>query len=265
MLMQADHDYHLHTFLSRCSADPEQTVASLAAYGKANGLRHLCITDHFWDALVSGASDWYTGQDLEHIRQSLPFLEDQGIAISFGCEAEMDQALRFGVAPCHYDCFAFINVALTHMHMGGFTRPQDLNGARERADCLLSRLNALFEMALPFEKIGLAHLTTHHLGQGVAGGHLAVLDHISFKEWCALMERAAGLGCGIELNIRAVTDDPVILRPYLAAKACGCKFFLGSDAHHPSALTQAPEVFRGMIYLLDLREADRYRFPGAKA
>jgi len=38
MLMQADHDFHLHTFLSSCSADPEQTVDRLIAYGRENGV-----------------------------------------------------------------------------------------------------------------------------------------------------------------------------------------------------------------------------------
>lgn len=72
------------------------------------------------------------------------------------------------------------------------------------------------------------------------------------------MRRAARLGCGIELNACAVSDLEPVLRPYRIAKDCGCRFYLGSDAHHPQALTTAVGSFRTMIRLLALTEEDRF-------
>lgn len=258
MQMQADHDFHLHTFLSACSADPEQTVNRLIAYGRENGLRHLCITDHFWDALVPGASDWYRRQDLPHLQRSLPLPSCPDIQLSFGCEADMDQYGRLGVAPEHFPCFDFLNIALTHLHMSGFTRPAAQTDPRQRAVWILRRMDVLLSMALPFHRVGLAHLTTPHLGRDVPGGHVAVLSCISEDDWLPRMRRAARLGCGIELNACAVSDLEPVLRPYRIAKDCGCRFYLGSDAHHPQALTTAVGSFRTMIRLLALTEEDRF-------
>ena len=47
-----DHDLHIHTNLSPCSSDVGQTAEAIFAYAKANGLKYVCITDHFWDGSV---------------------------------------------------------------------------------------------------------------------------------------------------------------------------------------------------------------------
>ncbi|MBP3370026.1 MAG: PHP domain-containing protein [Clostridia bacterium] len=52
-----DHDYHIHSMLSSCSNDPEQSTERILQYAKENGLKKICITDHFWDERVDGASD----------------------------------------------------------------------------------------------------------------------------------------------------------------------------------------------------------------
>lgn len=260
MFMKANHDYHLHTFLSKCSGDPGQTVERLISYARKNGLTHLCITDHFWDADVPGGSEWYAGQDLAHILQTLPFPQADGIHISFGCEADMDKHLRLGISPQHHDCFDFINVALTHLHMTGFTIPEDLNDPDGRAEFILRRIDALLDMALPFRKVGIAHLTTPHLGKDVPGGYLNVMSRISESEWARRLDKAARLGCGIELNIRAFAPEEPALRPYRVARKCGCKFFLASDAHFPAALEKAAQQFRDIIDTLQLTPDDRYDF-----
>jgi histidinol phosphatase-like PHP family hydrolase len=44
------------------------------------------------------------------------------------------------------------------------------------------------------------------------------------------------------------------------AKAQGCRFYLGSDAHHPDELLKARRIFERAIDLLDLRESDKFQF-----
>ena len=67
-----DHDLHIHTKLSSCSQDPRQTTENILGYALNNGLKTICVTDHYWDETIPGASAWYGPQNTEHIRRSLP-------------------------------------------------------------------------------------------------------------------------------------------------------------------------------------------------
>lgn len=58
-----DHDLHIHSNLSTCSRCPEQTPERIAQYAVDMGLKTICITDHFWDEKVPGASAWYAPQN----------------------------------------------------------------------------------------------------------------------------------------------------------------------------------------------------------
>ena len=58
-----DHDYHIHSRISLCSSDPAQTPERILSYARENGIHTICLTDHFWDETVSGASDWYQKQN----------------------------------------------------------------------------------------------------------------------------------------------------------------------------------------------------------
>ena len=50
----------------------------------------------------------------------------------------------------------------------------------------------------------------------------------------------------------------ILLRPFRIAKACGCKFYLGSDAHSPASLDKARGVFERTIELLGLEDKDKF-------
>ena len=79
-----------------------------------------------------------------------------------------------------------------------------------------------------------------------------------------LFSKAAKLGCGIELNLFDINFDDVdddawsILRIYQIAKKCGCKFYCGSDAHHPYEFDNAKAFFDRAIDLLELTEDDKF-------
>ena len=263
MKFKINHDYHIHSQLSSCSRDPEQTPDRILQYAKENGLSRICLTDHYWDSAVYGASQWYRPQDFDHIAKAMPLPQDEEVEFLFGCETDMDQLMTVGIPAARFDEFDFIIIPTTHLHMTGFTiSNEDAESNERRAKLWVERLDALLHKSLPFGKIGLAHLACRLIKRESREEYLNVLSLIPDAEMERLFTMAAELGCGIELNQSDMSfgDDEadVVLRPFRIAKSCGCKFYLGSDAHHPTELKKSKGVFERAVTLLDLKESDKF-------
>jgi histidinol phosphatase-like PHP family hydrolase len=264
-----DNDLHIHSQLSSCSGDAEQTTDAILAYAKENGLTTICLTDHYWDEQVpSKAADcgwfsWYAKQDTAHIREALPLPQCEGIRFLFGCEAELDRYLTLGLSLTAFDMFDFVAISTTHLHMQQFTCRGDEDKA-ERAELYRRRLEAVLDLDLPFHKIGISHLTC---GQIYTDHHTEVLDCITDEQFRTLFAKAAARGVGIELNFNGAAlkaperaaERESVLRPYRIAKAEGCKFYFGSDAHHPAHLASEKKKAEAIIDLLELTEEDKFR------
>ena len=105
------------------------------------------------------------------------------------------------------------------------------------------------------------------LGAGT-GKPGCMAHHIGIKAVSSaarLFKKCAQVGCGIELNINwwQLDDpelEPSVMRPYFIAKECGCKFYMGSDAHHPNELDGAMRRFERIVDILDLKESDKFDF-----
>lgn len=253
-----DNDLHIHSQLSLCSNDPEQTADAILQYALDNSLKTVCLTDHYWDENVPGQSDWYARQDYAHIAQALPLPQADGVRFLFGCETDLREDLTLGVSSAVYDKFDFIIIPTTHLHMNGFTCRGD-EDAEERARLWVSRFEGVLNMELPFHKVGIAHLTCHLMYRDHS---LEVLKLLTEKDYAPLFRKAAELGAGIELNFNALelTDESreYILFPYRVAKAEGCKFYFGSDAHHPEGLADEKQNAETIIDLLGLEESDKF-------
>jgi small GTP-binding protein len=67
---------------------------------------------------------------------------------------------------------------------------------------------------------------------------------------------------GIHLNFPALSYEGETLenelRPYRIAKECGCKFYLGSDAHKVKEFENVPKRFERFVELLDLKEEEKF-------
>ncbi len=256
-----DHDLHLHSQLSLCSGHPEQTAEKLLKYAQEQGLKHICLTDHFWDETVPGASDWYKPQNSLHIKKALPLPAAEGIRFDFGCETDMDRFTTVGISRETADALDFIIVPTNHLHMGSFTvAPEDSSVAR-RAKRFMERNHALLDRDLPFTKMGLAHFTCGLMDRGCEGNRDEILNAISDAEYAEFFERVAAKGLGVELN--TPLDDAACeaaLRPYRIARACGCTFYLGSDAHSPDELAVAHARFEAIVDALGLTEDDKFAF-----
>lgn len=151
-----DHDLHIHSKLSSCSNDPLQTTEAILQYAVDNGLSSICVTDHFWDSTVDGASGWYAPQNLAHIQENLPLPMHEGVRFFFGCETELTANLSLGISPEAARALDFVIIPLNHFHMQGYTLHPNAS-AQERADAFLRRLDFVLSYDLPFRKIGIAH------------------------------------------------------------------------------------------------------------
>ncbi len=267
MNFQLDHDYHIHSQLSLCSGDAAQTAAAILKYAEDNHLKEICLTDHFWDERVPGASDWYRVQGYERLSSVLPLPQGEGVRFFFGCETELDKHMTLGIADKTMEQFDFIIIPTTHLHMTGFTVDEQKTSVEERAALYVERLDKLLDLDLPFHKIGIAHLTCPLIAWNRSKDfdeHLRILDEIDDATYRELFSKLAGRGAGFELNFTPADYSqeqlPRVLRPYLLAKEVGCKFYLGSDAHRPANLAYAPKRFADMVTALALEETERYRF-----
>ena len=266
MKYDIDHDYHIHSTLSSCCSDAEQTTENILKCAKENGLKRICLTDHFWDRSVPfwndcGSAAWYAPQDYEHIATALPLPTDTEVEFLFGCETELDKLMTLGISPDKYDRFDFIIIPTTHLHMKDFIIEKNAS-TEERARAYVERFDAVLDMDLPFYKVGIAHLTCPLIDKSERDAHIRVIDNVSDEEFGRLFERSAKLGVGIELNfpIGMYSEEELerILRPYRIAKACKNKFYMGSDAHSVGSMKSRLERFNAYVEKLELRESDKF-------
>ena len=260
-----DQDLHLHSQLSSCSNDPGQTPARILQYAKESGVKTLCLTDHYWDDAVPDTSKWYAPQNFGHISLSRPLPADPAVRFLFGCETEMRADHTLGIPRERFDDFDFVIIPTTHLHMTNHTiTKEDSESTEARARLWAERLEALLSMDLPFRKIGVAHLACPLLApREDRNAYLTVLNMIPDGTMERLFGRAAALGIGIELNSTDMSfsdaEADTVLRMFRIAKAAGCKFYTGSDAHHPQELERARAIFERAIDLLDLKESDKFQ------
>ena len=265
MRYKIDHDLHIHSSLSLCSNNVEQTAERMLLHAKENGLSTICVTNHFWDSQVAGASSWYEVQNFEHISKILPLPKADGVNFLFGCETEFDHNNTLGISNETFSNFDFVIIPTTHLHMKGY---ESANTNEKRAKLWVERLESVLSLSLPFYKIGIAHLACYLINRSSREDYLNVLSLIPTSDLERLFYKASQLGCGIELNKSDMSfsesEKDVVLRPFRIAKDCGCKFYLGSDAHSPDAFKNYREVFERAVSLLDLTENDKFYLKGYK-
>ena len=262
MRFALDHDLHIHSYLSDCSRDPEQNTETILSYAKQYHLKTICLTDHFWDETIPGEVECYRIQNYPHICRCLPLPQAEGIRFLFGCETELNRFLTLGISKQRMEELDFIIIPTTHFHFRGETMfEEELASVDSRAKAWVRRLDGVLNMDLPFHKIGIAHPTCTAIGIG-REEYLQVIEALPENEMKRLFTKAAKLGCGIELNSDDMSfsceEADIVLRPYRIAKECGCKFYLGSDAHHPAGLHEAIPPFKRAIELLELDESDKF-------
>ena len=254
-------DLHCHSSLSKCCTDERMVPERVLRHAVEAGYEAICLTDHLWDSAVPGASSWYAPQDVEHVRSALPLPQDPACRFFFGCETELPASGVPALLREHFDAFDFVVIPVNHMHMQGLVRAEGIDTPEKMAVNIENRLEGLLEQALPFGKIGLAHLTC---GLMFREGKIAdVMRAMNEARLLRILKGYAAVGTGIELNAGSFSemserpDD--ILKIYRIAKEAGCKFYCSSDAHSVEALEGVGRVLPAVLRALGLSEADAYR------
>ena len=260
MKYQIDHDIHIHSQISPCSRDENQTKEAIFAYGMTLGLKLLCVTDHFWDLQVDfkGLPGW-TDVGNGRWKSILPLPQGDSCKFLFGAEVDMNAAEVVGKTEETHDQMDFCIVSVGHLWLKGFTVPGDAPTLdfQAKKELYKSRLLSLLNRDdLDFTKIGIGHFTH--------GFEKECLACFSDREYEEIFSLIAQKGAGVELNFTLPEADEEytkeILRPYEIAKQMGCKFYLGGDAHHPSGFTNNKKKFETMIDSLALTEDDKWEF-----
>ena len=205
MKFQVNHDLHLHTHLSLCSNDPEINPDSVLRFGEENDYECLCITDHYWDEHCAPAPNgFYAPQDTARVKRSLPLPESTKLRYCFGCETDFWGGDRIGVSPESYDLFDFIVVPPNHLHMESCD-PAVYNTAEKRARLFEERMEELTRLALPWKKIGLAHLTCGLTYPGKNA--FEVFNQLDMERIRMCFRFLAEHGAGMELNASCFRDE----------------------------------------------------------
>ncbi len=258
-----DHDLHIHSQYSNCSSDPEQNNARILQYAKDNGLKKICLTDHLWDENLPCDFEGYQISCFKKISQALPVPEDDDVEFLFGCETEMDWQNMIGLSEKMYDTFDFIIVPINHLHLTPFTRREEDDETQRRIDLFYRRFDRVLCSDLPFGKVGLAHPTCSLMARDLAQCN-EMLEKMDKKVLRELYTRAQKKNLGIEINestLNMTAERKALYIEHMTiAKECGCKFYLGSDAHHPAGLDGAMNEFASSVDILGLSEDDKFSF-----
>ncbi len=255
----ADHDFHIHSTVSSCCRDENQTPLKILEYATDNSFNKVCLTNHFWDETVKSEAQWHPAHTYGPLTSVLPLPSNEKTQFLFGAEVDMDYNYVLGIGEKCLEELDFVVVATTHLHLKDNTVKGGITSVKQAAELWLERFERLLEMDLPFYKIGVAHLTCGHIYKGKTP---EVIKLLTDEQLYSVFSKCSEKGAGVELNMKTLAmneeEKQILLRPYYIAKDCGCKFYLGSDAHKTTALENTKAEFEDIITLLDLKEEHKF-------
>lgn len=236
------HDIHTHTHLSLCCSAPG-IPDTYIRNAEERGISVLGFSDHMWDSSIPlpAKSEFYEIQDFAHIceiKKEISYHTDK-VKVLFGAESEFCGAELLGISREVAEQLDFLLVPHSHTHMLDFVMPRELdNNIPLHADYLVRSFLALCAHPL------------HDLITSIAHPFLPVcksieyknriFDAISDEQFAECFDAAKDAGIGIEINPARYfgakcTPEQVANDGYMRvlsiAKARGCRFSLGSDAH----------------------------------
>lgn len=239
------------------------TPERILEHAVAHGYDTICITDHCWDSAAPGASGWYAPQSVEHVFSAGALPESKDVRVLMGCETEYCGGSKLGLSREAFDRFDFVVIPPNHFHMENFVRPAEINTPEAIAELVLTRLEELQALDLPWRKIGIAHLSCGLMNRG--GTVTEVFRLMPAERLEKIFRTFAERGTGIELNAgcfpsEAPEDFAEIMRPFHIARDAGCKFYFASDAHRVESL-DTDALLAPVIDDLQLTDNQIYRIP----
>ena len=244
--MIINHDIHIHTHLSRCGK-PDATIENYIKHVPQYGITTLGFTDHLWDDTFDGWEKiyegnrldvpFYKGQNVDHVlqsRETLSSLDPGEIKVYIGAEVEYDfQRHDLAITEENAKKFDYLIFPNSHTHM---VMPKEYYADKRKhiefmktafMDIMKSPLcKYIVTMAHPFCAVCCPY------------GYEEMLGMISDEEYKECYGACAENHISVEINLskfRNYTVNDILksnnIRQFKIAKACGCKFTFGSDAH----------------------------------
>ena len=176
-------------------------------------------------------------------------------------EVDMDMEGNLAATREEMDRLDFLVFAPSHLHAEGFTVPRNLDSSPEvHKNLYLKRMDILLNADIPYGKTGLAHPAC---SLACKADPVRMFDLITDREYEQMWTRVRDKGMGVEINIsERYTPEELerVMRLYRIAKAVGCKFYLGGDAHIPEETRGLIRKFQKHIDILGLTEEDKLPF-----
>lgn len=258
-------DLHVHTNKSLC-APRETTPASYIPFCAEEGVRLIGITDHVYpeDMLAQyGYPNDKRVERLLELRSSLHEAEEQsGIRYLLGCEIDYFDCVGHPyIRPEESEKFDYVLLAASHiLNYPHMYTAYDLHSPHVLRALTIERFVAACKLDYPVPT-GICHPL-----YPICSPHQAeIIDGISDETLRELFSMAAEKNISIEIHSCLYRNDTPhnefglsdhYLRILAAARDCGCKFHMGSDAHAANAFVGSHGKLRKAAELLDLTEDD---------
>lgn len=236
--MRIKNDIHIHTTLSACAKE-DAILTEYVRRAKKDGLEVLGFSNHLWDSTVSGASNWYKPQTVEHVMQlktEMPqCMEMDGIRLMLGCETEFTYEGKICLAEENMSLFDYILVPHSHTHMSKVMPQSYASDHKLHAKFLMDSFMKLVNNSLSRYITAIAHPFVPGTNYDIYNTVQALIpDSYLYEAFRSAKEK----GIAIELNGSCLTYMPderipycEYIRIYSIAKECGCRFTYGSDSH----------------------------------
>lgn len=234
-VLKITEDWHIHTFYSGCSNDPEQNPENIFKKATELGLKAIGFADHLWQN--PDKTTWpkdlteTNAEIIEQLREDIKKVPvPDGLQVFLGAEAEMTGPNQFSITKDFADSLDFVLMPSNHIHLN-FVQKPTIRTPETYIDFLLERF-------VSGAKSGLATIMAHPMIPYANMDLFApgILNCPAQKMVDSFGE-AADRNIFFELNQTYVkeensADEAAVIKIIQCAKTAGCRFTFGSDAHH---------------------------------
>ena len=256
-------DLHVHTKKSLCA--PRETVpASYIPLCESEGIRIIGISDHVYPTQMIHDYGYPTETRMSRLLSLRPALREaeaaSGIKYLFGCEIDYFDCVGHPyISPEESLQFDYVLFASSHiLNYPHMYTAYDLQSPDVLRRLTIERFVAACKLDYPVP-MGICH----PLYPICSPYQAEIIDGISDETLKELFSMAAEKHISIEIHACLYRKDTPhneyglsdhYLRILAAARDCGCKFHIGSDAHDPSAFAGSHAKLRKAAELLGLTE-----------
>ncbi len=250
-MVSIDHDLHIHTGLSPCCTDVNQTLHNIVAVCRDLGLHKIGLSDHAWLRRSTTPADWGPNpRGFKKLAVELAALSPE-ITVLRGCEADTLAPGRFTIDRKFADTLDYVILATNHFHFRELVE-QPVAATPQGIAAHMVR------MFLAGVRSGLANIIPHvFMPMGFWEFYEPAVASISDCVFIETFAEAAAHDVAIEITAVYLPPPPGVrrhtwnidtpLRVLTLAKQAGCRFTFGTDSH---ALTSLPQI----LYLAPLLE-----------